>query len=367
MLQKNIYSHQDISYFVTQLFELAIAKNASDIHFEPRKEELKIRLRIHGLLIDFYSLTRSTIEPIITQLKIRAQLDIAEKRLPQDGRFNVNTKLDKINCRISTINTIHGEKIVLRILKSQKNLLSIDQLGFNYQQQQIFTKNINKKQGLILITGPTGSGKSTTMYAALSTLAQQQKNIISIEDPAEIEIDGINQININPKINLSADKILNASLRQDPDVIMVGEIRDPMLAEIAVQAAQTGHLVFATLHTTSAAQALNRLAFLGIPNIYLAETLLMIIAQRLVKTLCQECKKSANKSQAGCPKCIAGYSGRIALYEFLLCNKKIKCLIAEQATSEHIIQYANITTLQQAVIKKFINQQISLKEALELC
>lgn len=279
--------------YVQQLLQDAALKNASDIHFEPYEHALRIRLRIDGLLYEIAHLPIHLANRIISRLKVMAELDIAERRIPQDGRFKLSAlMLPILDCRLNTCPTIYGEKAVVRLLEGSHQSLSIDKLGFTETQQALFLTTITKPQGMILVTGPTGSGKTVTLHAALSIRNKTDVNISTVEDPVEIHLPGINQININPKAGLHFATVLRALLRQDPDIIMVGEIRDAETAEIAVQAAQTGHLVLSTLHTNSAAETLTRLISMGIPTYNIAASLSLIVAQRLVRRLCPHCKQA---------------------------------------------------------------------------
>lgn len=293
--------------FVEQLLKEAGIKKASDIHIEPRQNDYRIRLRIDGLLYELANISTSLALQIITRLKLLANLNIAEKRLPQDGRI-VHPQFN-IDIRISTCPFLHGEKIVLRILDTRKSNISIHTLGMTEEQVELYQKSLNKSQGLILVTGPTGSGKTTTLYAALHYLNTNEKNISSVEDPVEIELRGINQVNVNPLIGLDFPSALKHLLRQDPDIIMIGEIRDRETAIIALQAAQTGHLVLSTLHTNSAYEAIARLNGMNIPS-WLTHTASLIIGQRLLRKRCQFCED-------GCDQCIKGYKDRVGIFEFL--------------------------------------------------
>lgn len=270
---------QGISRLVQQILETAIKQRASDIHIEAQSEQTLIRLRIDGDLQRASLLPKSLHATVIAKIKILANLDIAEQRLPQDGKFQFN----QIDCRLSTCPTVHGEKAVIRLLNANQAALALDQLGLTKAQLTLLNQHIHQPQGLILVTGPTGSGKTFTLYSILKTLNQTDKNILTIEDPVEIDLPGVNQVNTHSKIGLSFAHTLRSFLRQDPDIIMVGEIRDFETADIALKAAQTGHLVLATLHTNSSIEAITRLRDMGIPNYLIAHTLSLAIAQRLIK------------------------------------------------------------------------------------
>lgn len=338
--------------YVNRVIFNAIEKQASDIHFEPYEKTMRIRLRIDGLLYESANIPIQSAHQIIAILKVMAQVDVTEKRLPHDGRFKLeNKKYHAYDFRLNTCPTIFGEKAVVRILNSSHHTLSIDMLGLENLQKQVFLESINKPQGMILVTGPTGSGKTVTQYSALSLLNNNKINISTVENPVEVYLPGTNQININQKIGLNFATVLRALLRQDPDVIMVGEIRDAETAEIAIQAAQTGHLVLSTLHTNNAAETLSRLISMGIPHYNIAASLSLIIAQRLVRRLCSQCKKPLllpahtlkeldilknNFSTInfyaphGCNQCQNGFKGRIGIFELLPVTPTINRMILEK-------------------------------------
>jgi type IV pilus assembly protein PilB len=321
-----VSSHRDsepddepVIEFVYQLMDDAITKHISDIHIEPFEHHCRIRFRRDGLLYEAASVPLHLANQIIMRLKIMAQLDIAEKRLPQDGRLHIHSPT-KIDIRINTCPTFFGEKIVLRILDATQTNHSIDSLGMNDTQKELFYKQLSQPQGLILVTGPTGSGKTMTLYAALHHLNQIEKNISTAEDPVEIELPGINQVNIHSRIGLDFATTLRALLRQDPDIIMIGEIRDAETATIALQAAQTGHLVLSTLHTNHANETLSRLQSMGIATHYLKNAVSLIIAQRLVRKLCIHCHPRSLTRSVICEHCHHGYKGRTGIFEFLTVN-----------------------------------------------
>lgn len=330
---------EPIIEFVDRFINDAIEKQISDIHLEPEKESYRIRFRRDGFLYQAATFPKQIASRIITRLKILANVNIAERRLPQDGRIHFHrAHKDDIDIRLNTCPTIFGEKIVLRMLDASSINLDMNSLGFSASQQQTFIHHIKQPQGLILVTGPTGSGKTTTLYSALHYLNQIEKNIISIEDPVEIELPGINQININPRIGLDFANVLSAILRQDPDVIMVGEIRDFATAEIAMQAAQTGHLVLSTVHTNSAIDTITRLQAMNIPAHYLINSISLIIAQRLMRKNCMHC---ANMNHAsGCDDCHQGYKGRFGIYEFLTITDELSHLILSGANKNELLQHA---------------------------
>ncbi len=350
-----------INYVCQTIFN-AIDKQASDIHFEPYEKVMRIRLRIDGLLYESANITIQSAHQIIAIIKVMAQLDVTEKRLPQDGRFKLeNKKYHAYDFRLNTCPTIYGEKAVVRILNSSHHTLSIDMLGLENLQKKIFLEAMSKPQGMILVTGPTGSGKTVTLYTALSLLNNNKINISTVENPVEVYLTGTNQININQKIGLNFATVLRALLRQDPDVIMVGEIRDIETAEIALQAAQTGHMVLSTLHTNNAAETLSRLISMGIPHYNIAASLSLIIAQRLVRRLCIHCKKAISLPEnilkeldilkhhfsiinlyapQGCEQCQNGYKGRIGIFELLPVTSLINRMILEKDHPITIAQQA---------------------------
>lgn len=330
----------------------ALDKRASDIHFEPYLHHYRIRMRIDGVLQDMLMPPLTLAKQIAARLKIMAKLNIAEQRLPQDGQLIV----DRYAMRISTLPVINGEKIVLRVMDNNESELTIDDLGLTQHDLSIFQQILDYPQGLILVTGPTGSGKTVTLYSGLKKLNKPERNICSVEDPIEIPIEGINQTAINVKAGLTFAVILRALLRQDPDVIMIGEIRDPETAEIAIQAAQTGHLVLSTLHTNSSLEALIRLNQMGVKNYLVSSSLKLIIAQRLVRKLCHYCKVVASQLivlggettahfiAMGCEHCFGGYHGRVGLYEFL----PITAEIQHQLLRDQMISPTNMVTLKVA-------------------
>ena len=301
-----------IIQLLDQLFQYALTHNASDIHLEPRKEKFVIRLRIDGVLHLYKQLSSHLSSRIISRLKLLAKLDISESRLPQDGQFSFTSTLSEtLDFRVSTLPTHYGEKLVLRLQKNKPIHLDFRMLGLSSEQQEKLTQSLEQPQGLILVTGPTGSGKSITLYSALSYLNQTERHILTAEDPIEIEIDGLIQTQVNRGIDLDFSQLLRTFLRQDPDVIMLGEIRDEESAKMALRAAQTGHLVLSTLHTNDALSAIERLQQLGIQEYEIQNSLLLVIAQRLVRKLCVKCKGR------GCEQCHQGYKGRVGVYQLL--------------------------------------------------
>lgn len=348
--------------FLNNLLLEAVQKNVSDLHFELYENHYRLRSRRDGILYETTHLPLKFAPQIASRLKILSNLDISERRLPQDGRFKIsalsnNPKYDScdfshINFRISSCPTLFGEKIVVRILDSKQTQFNIDALGFEPFQKEILLKHLYKPQGMILVTGPTGSGKTLSLYTAIHLLNTSERNILSCEDPVEIYLPGINQVNINLKAGLNFPNTLRAFLRQDPDVIMLGEIRDLETAEIAVKAAQTGHLVLSTLHTNSAIETINRLMHMGVASFNLASALTLVIAQRLVRRLCQFCKIKLPEFPAsqvslqmgfvpediqalsffgpnptGCEACQNGYNGRMGIYELLPISSELQMAI----------------------------------------
>lgn len=299
------------------LFKFCLEKEVSDIHIEPQKTKLLIRLRIDGVLHIYKTLPHSLASRIISRIKLLAKLDISETRLPQDGQFHFKTMLSEtLDFRVSTLPTNLGEKIVLRLQKNKPTHFDFLELGLTSTQKDKLLHALQQPQGLILVTGPTGSGKSITLYSALNYLNNSQKHILTAEDPIEIEIEGIIQTQVNRGINLDFSHLLRTFLRQDPDIIMLGEIRDEESAEIALRAAQTGHLVLSTLHTNDAPSAVERLLQLGIKEYELQNSLLLVIAQRLLRRLCTKCQGN------GCEHCYQGYKGRIGVYQLFSRNAK---------------------------------------------
>jgi type IV pilus assembly protein PilB len=334
--EKPIQYDEPLIQFVDQLIQHATQQRASDIHIESYEHCCRIRFRKDGILYVISEIPKHISSRLITRLKVMAKLDITEKRLPQDGRF----KHHFMDVRINTCPAHFGEKIVLRLLDANQFSLDIDQLGMNAAQKNIFLKKITRPQGLILITGPTGSGKTLTLYSALNYLNSTEKNILTVEDPIEIKINGINQVNIHPKIGLDFSHVLRNFLRQDPDIIMVGEIRDLETAKIAVQAAQTGHLVLSTLHTNNTLETLTRLRSIGVEPHQIISSISLIIAQRLVRKICAFCN---NHAASLCANCVNGYEGRTAIYEFLEISNEL---------SELILTNSDLNTLEQQAKKQ---------------
>ncbi|KTD61807.1 type IV-A pilus assembly ATPase PilB [Legionella spiritensis] len=374
--------------FVNKILVEAIKNGVSDIHFEPYEKEYRIRYRQDGILTEVATPPVSLSSRITSRIKIMSNLDISERRIPQDGRFKMKlSRTRAIDFRVSTCPTVGGEKVVMRILDPGSTKLGIEALGFNPDQRKHFLHAIEKPQGMILVTGPTGSGKTVTLYTALNILNTKEANISTAEDPVEIKVPGINQVNINPKAGLTFSGALRSFLRQDPDIIMVGEIRDLETAEIAVKAAQTGHLVLSTLHTNSAAETLTRLLNMGVPSFNIASSVTLLIAQRLARRLCESCKaprddftieslmelgysneeaKSLKPYKAvGCSQCTNGYRGRIGLFEVLPMSKAIGELIMKGGNSLDILKQAQsegMLTIHESGLKKIQEGMTTIEE-----
>jgi type IV pilus assembly protein PilB len=332
--------------FVDLLLRQAVKSRASDIHVEPQEHTMIIRMRIDGILRDMVPPPRSMQAAVATRIKILSKMDIAEKRLPQDGRFRIKAPGREIDVRVSVIPTIYGEKVVMRILDSAALNHNLDQLGFEPQLLKEYKEMLQRPHGIIVVTGPTGSGKSTTLYSSLNYIKDPRKNITTVEDPVEYRLAGINQIQVKPEINLDFGLSLRAILRQDPDIIFIGEIRDKETIDIAIKASLTGHLVLSTFHTNDAPSAISRMVYMGVEPYLLASTVNMIIAQRLVRRICERCKEPVEMSEellkrlnigselgkdmvfyhgAGCNACgNTGYYGRMPIFEFLVIDKEIR-------------------------------------------
>ena len=341
----------------------AIKRGASDLHFEPYEAKYRIRFRIDGILHEIATPPVNLSNRFAARLKVMAKLDIAERRLPQDGRIKLKLSRSKsMDMRVNTLPTMWGEKIVIRLLDSSATRLNLDQLGFDERQKAQYLNALSKPQGMILVTGPTGSGKTVSLYTGLNILNTHEVNISTAEDPVEINLPGVNQVQINPKAGLTFASALRSFLRQDPDIVMVGEIRDLETAEIAIKASQTGHLVLSTLHTNSAAETLTRMMNMGVPAFNIASSVTLIMAQRLARKLCEHCKvpevvpdaelQELGFSQqqlvsglrlfkpVGCKECSGGYRGRVGIYEIMLMSDNIAKLIMQGANSLQIAAIA---------------------------
>jgi type IV pilus assembly protein PilB len=341
---------------VNSIIAQAVQDGASDLHFEPDGREMRVRFRVDGVLSESTTIPRRMVAGVVSRVKIMANLDIAERRLPQDGRVSLNIERHPIDVRVVTLPSVHGEGIVMRVLDKEQVLLTLDTLGMRDEARQRFEAGFNQSYGAVLVTGPTGSGKSTTLYAALNAINTPEKNIITIEDPVEYQLPGINQIQVNPRAGLGFAQGLRSMLRADPDVIMVGEIRDAETAKIAVESALTGHLVLSTLHTNDAPSALTRLTEMGIEPFLTASAVDCVLAQRLARTLCRHCKRRTvlgvdalraagfeavfdieAYEPVGCARCNhTGYKGRTGIYEVMTLSDTIRAMTIERASSDQI-------------------------------
>ncbi|NRA62696.1 MAG: type IV-A pilus assembly ATPase PilB, partial [Psychrobium sp.] len=379
---------QPIVQYINKMLMDAIRKGASDLHFEPFEKEYRIRFRIDGILHQIGNPPAYLASRLAARLKVMSKMDIAEKRVPQDGRikFKISEK-KSIDFRVSSLPTLFGEKIVLRILDSSIAMLGIDSLGYEPEQQAIYQANLQRPQGMILVTGPTGSGKTLSLYTGLNILNTPERNISTAEDPVEINLPGVNQVHINAKAGLDFSSALRAFLRQDPDVVMVGEIRDLETAEIAIKAAQTGHLVLSTLHTNSAAETVTRLVNMGVAGYNIASSVSLIIAQRLARRLCEHCKESEQLPDVdlekmgfssdqiasqptfyravGCDKCSGGYKGRVGIYETMPITENIGKIIMTGGNSidiSRVAQEEGMKNLRQSGLLKTLQGITSLAE-----
>jgi len=373
--------------FVNKILLDAIKKGASDIHLEPYEKTFRIRFRSDGMLHEVASPPANISNRIVSRLKVMSKMDIAERRVPQDGRIKMKLSRNKaIDFRVNTCPTLFGEKVVLRILDPTSAQLGIEKLGFEPEQQELFLSAIQKPYGMILVTGPTGSGKTVSLYTGLNILNTVERNISTAEDPVEITVEGINQVNMNVKAGLTFASALRAFLRQDPDIIMVGEIRDLETAEIAVKAAQTGHLVLSTLHTNDAPQTLNRLLQMGIPAFNIVSSVLLIMAQRLARRLCEYCKTDSEYPKkalleagfredeigsftvykaVGCEHCNDGYKGRVGLYQVMPISEEMRARILEGCNAMQLAEQAQsegINDLRRSGLLKIIQGITTLEE-----
>ena len=374
--------------YVNKMLLDAIRRGSSDVHFEPYEKTYRVRFRTDGILKEMSRPSIKLAPKISARIKIMAQLDISERRLPQDGRIKMRlSKTKSIDFRVNTLPTLWGEKIVLRILDPSQAKLGIDALGYEEDQKKLYMDALAQPQGMILVTGPTGSGKTVSLYTGLNILNTDERNISTAEDPAEINLEGVNQVNVNNKVGLGFAEALRAFLRQDPDVIMVGEIRDLETASIAIKAAQTGHLVLSTLHTNSAAETLTRMMNMGVPAFNIATSVSLIIAQRLGRRLCS-CKRAGDIPKdvllaegfsteqidtgftlyhpKGCDDCTNGYKGRVGVYEVMRVTERLANMIMEEASSIKIAKAAQaegFRTLRQSALLKVIEGLTSLEEA----
>ena len=382
-------SEAPIIKLVNHIFSQAVKSQASDIHIEPYQKHLQVRFRLDGVLHNVLSPPRRLHAAIVSRIKVMARLDIAEKRLPQDGRTEVKIGERLVDVRVSCLPTAFGERVVLRLLEKSGKLLSMEEIGLTAAALAEMKRLLHLSHGIILVTGPTGSGKTTTLYAALSSINSPDKNILTIEDPIEYQLDGIGQMQVNPKINLTFASGLRSMVRQDPDVILVGEIRDRETADIAIHAALTGHLVFSTLHTNDSASAVTRLTDMGIEPFLVSTAVQAIIAQRLVRLLCTHCKEAYEPEEGqwaelrssrevtgpifradGCEKCLeTGYRGRTGIYEFLLLSEAIKGLVLKTSDANQINKVARaegMANLREDGINKVMEGRTTISEVLRV-
>ncbi|MCU0640539.1 MAG: type II secretion system ATPase GspE [Candidatus Margulisbacteria bacterium] len=374
---------------VNTLVMRALMDNASDVHIEPTEKNIRVRYRVDGLMHEVSTTPLHLLSAIVTRIKVMAKMDIAESRLPQDGRFELKLDNKAVDVRVSTFPTIYGEVIVMRLLDKTNAIFTLAELGFNESNLQQFDETIKRPYGIILVTGPTGSGKTTTLYATLSHIVSPEKNIMTIEDPVEYELAGIRQSQINPKAGLEFANALRSILRQDPDVILVGEIRDLDTARVAIQAALTGHLVFSTLHTNDAAGTLTRLVDMGIEPFLTSSAVAAVIAQRLIRTICPRCKTGYAPSPEllkkigldplqkyeffqgkGCKTCHStGYKGRMGIFELLIVDNQVQDLILRKATTNEIKQLAvqhGMKTLRDDGLQKVLEGKTTIDEVLRV-
>lgn len=357
---------------VDSVINRAIARGASDIHIEPSRESTQVRFRIDGQLQHALEIPAGVSLEFVSRLKVMCNMDIAEKRRPQDGRFHFNHQAKSVDVRVSTIPTESGEKMVLRLLDQAGSSLDLEQLGIPIRNLEVLRAAIDRPQGMVLVTGPTGSGKTTTLYACLRQIRSPKLNILTIEDPIEYRLDGINQSQVKPDIGYDFAKALRAFLRQDPNVIMVGEIRDAETAQIALRAAMTGHLVLSTVHTNDSVATVSRLLDLGAEPYLIASSLSLIVAQRLVRRLCHECRHPAGEGSAGA--CVAvgclacdqtGYKGRVGVFEVLPIDPTIQAMIHSRAPAEQIrakARASGLRVLAESARDKWLNGETTLEE-----
>ncbi|WP_180037271.1 type IV-A pilus assembly ATPase PilB [Acinetobacter sp. YH16052] len=375
--------------YINKLLIDAIRMGASDLHFEPYEKIYRVRYRVDGVLRQIATPPLQLANRLSSRLKVMSQMDISEKRVPQDGRIKLKLSKNKaIDFRVNSLPTLFGEKLVLRILDPSSAMLGIDALGYEPEQKELFMQALDKPQGMLLITGPTGSGKTVSLYTGLNILNREDTNISTAEDPVEINLQGINQVNVNNKVGLTFSAALKSFLRQDPDIVMVGEIRDLETAEIAIKAAQTGHMVMSTLHTNSAPETLTRLRNMGVPSFNIATSVNLVIAQRLARRLCSQCKKPAEIPQqsllemgftetdlqqpefqiyepVGCNECREGYKGRVGIYEVMKVTPEISRIIMEDGNALEIADAsarAGFNNLRRSGLIKVMQGVTSLQE-----
>lgn len=375
--------------FINKVLLDAIKKGASDIHFEPYEKSYRVRCRIDGMLQEVHRPPLNLATRLAARLKVMSRMDISERRIPQDGRIKLKVSTKRsIDFRVNTLPTLWGEKIVLRILDPSSAKMGVEALGFEQDQKKAYLTTLEQPQGMILVTGPTGSGKTVTLYTGLNILNTEERNISTAEDPVEINLEGVNQVHVNPKVGLTFAEALRSFLRQDPDVVMVGEIRDLETAEIAIKAAQTGHMVLSTLHTNSAPETLTRMRNMGVPSFNIATSVSLIIAQRLARRLCEHCKIPSDipepalleegftsdqipqlqlfeANHEGCNKCNRGYKGRVGIYEMMQMSPEIAECIMDNGNSIDIMRTAEqqgFRTLRKSGLLKVAAGVTSLEE-----
>ncbi len=375
---------------LNSIFLNAVRNNASDIHFEPFRDKVVVRFRVDGVLHQINTIDKNLFQSISSRIKVIAKLNVAEKRLPQDGRIRIKIGKKELDMRVSTLPTVFGERVVIRLLDKSNKLLTLNELGFSSEDLEKYEEIISKPYGIVLVTGPTGSGKSTTLYASLLKLKNPRKNIITVEDPVEYQIEGISQIQVKPEIGLTFAAGLRSILRQDPDIIMVGEIRDLETAEMAIHASMTGHLVLSTLHTNDAPSSITRLVDMGIESFLVASSLEGVIAQRLVRRICENCKEEVLPEEeenillerelktsvdklykgTGCDTCLGtGYKGRVAIYEIMAIDEDMRSFITKHSDSKQIRDLAKqrgMKTLLQDGLKKAIQGITTIEEVLQI-
>ena len=389
MLKKFDFDKMPVVEVVNEILVDASKKGASDIHFDPHEDFMKIRIRVDGALSDYAEIPNSIKKNLVTRVKILAGMNITETRLPQDGAIKATIQGLNLDLRVSCLPTLNGEKIVIRILDYSMSTSGLEALGFSESNYEKIIKMIGLPNGIILVTGATGTGKSTTVYAILQKLNREDTNIITVEDPIEMNIEGVNQVQTNSEIGLTFASALRSILRQDPNVIMVGEIRDTETAKIAVRASITGHIVLSTIHTNNSLNTIERLLDMEVERYLLASALTGIVSQKLARKLCPKCKKKKKTNEyereifkkvlhrdieeiytvEGCEECANGYSGRIALHEVLLVNQEIKDAISSNMPKDklrHLVYSSNVTTLLQDGLEKVVQGETTLEEVLKL-
>ncbi len=381
-------SDAPIIKLVNHIISQSIKARASDIHIEPYQDSFKVRYRVDGILYDLLTPPKWIQPALISRIKVMAKMNIAEKRLPQDGRIELKFGDQDIDIRVSTIPISFGERVVMRLLNKSTSLLELSELGMSQEKLDLLKNMVASPNGIILMTGPTGSGKTTTLYALLSSINRPDINIITIEDPVEYQIRGISQIQVNPKIDLTFSRGLRSIVRQDPDVVLVGEIRDKETADIAVQSALTGHLVFSTLHTNDSASAITRLVDIGVEPFLISSAVIAVAAQRLIRVLCSECKEPYIPDDimlenigitpeqlrqgtiyrpGGCQKCLhTGYKGRVSIIEIMVMNTELKSLILKTYDSNQIKEATHMTTLRHDGAQKVLQGLTTIEEVLRV-